>query len=213
MCIRDSSYVVKVVNPNGKGGYQLHPLDSRETFKHVQELKDCILDSCKEYIESKKELHFDYIVPGHGKKGKQIEVNVDSDLQEMYQRYTRGTEIVLWMKQTASRKRPRTPAESEESTSAGRKSKRSSCNRHLEIVAEVDEIYDKLSDKHGEKYTCEQYRCWANLIQLQKHDSYETPPKKRFFKERVGSNGASSTSGVSPPRPTALHPLQRMRCK
>ena len=39
---------------------------------------------------------------------------------------------------------------------------------------------DKLSAKHGGKgkYTPKQYQCWANLIQLQKHNSYDSPPNK-----------------------------------
>lgn len=203
---------MKVINPNGMGGYELHPLDSHDSFDCVQDIEECVRTSCQEYIEIDKQLHFGYIVPGHGKKGKQIEIIIDGDLREMYTRYKRGNEIVLWMKQIASRKRSRTPAESEESssrkrsctptelecssTSAGRKAGRSNYDKHVEKMSAVDKICDELSDKHGEKYTPEQYRCWANLIQLHKHDSYESPPNKRFFTEK--SKGATNSSGVSP---------------
>ena len=190
------SYMVKIINPNGKGGYQLQPLDSHKTFERVQELKDCMLTSCHEYIELEKQLHFGYIIPGHGKKGKQIEIMIDDELQEMYSKYKRGMEILLWMKQIVSRKRSRTPTELE-SSSSGRKARRSNYDGHLDKVAEVDQISEELSDKHGKKYTPEQYRCWANLIQLQKHDSYEMPPKKRFF-EKPKDNVVGVTSGLSP---------------
>ena len=40
----------------------------------------------------------------------------------------------------------------------------------------------------------------ANLIQLQKHDSYDSPPKKRFFGEKSGSTVPTQSvgAGVSP---------------
>ena len=78
------SYTVKVISPNGMGGYELHPLNSYETFNHVQDMKESILTSCQEYIEGDKQLHFGYIVPGHGKKGKQVELTSDDDLRGMY---------------------------------------------------------------------------------------------------------------------------------
>ena len=46
-------------------------------------------------IEKGKQLNFGYIKPGHGKKGKQIS---DDDLREMYPRYKKGTNILLWIK-------------------------------------------------------------------------------------------------------------------
>ena len=71
----------------------------------------------------------------------------------------------------------------------------------------VDEICDELSAKHGDKYTPEQYRCWANLIQLQKHDSYDSPPKKRFFGEKSGSTVPTQSvgAGVSPSKRITMH--------
>ena len=51
------------------------------------------------------EISYDkYGSPGHGKKGKQLAILLDNDLQEMYRRYEEKTVILLWMKQ--SRKRP-----------------------------------------------------------------------------------------------------------
>ena len=208
------SYTVKVINPNGMGGKKFLPLDSHETFDRIQDIKECILTGCQEYIEKGKQLNFGYIKPGHGKKGKQIDLVSDDDLREMYPRYKKGTNILLWMKHstiTTTRKRARTPAgakeserihqsEPESSTSGGRKAGRSSYDKHIEKMTVVDEICDELSAKHGDKYTPEQYRCWANLIQLQKHDSYDSPPKKRFFGEKSGSTVPTQSvgAGVSP---------------
>ena len=64
------SYTVKVINPNGMGGKKFLPLDSHETFDRIQDIKECILTGCQEYIEKGKQLNFGYIKPGHGKKRK-----------------------------------------------------------------------------------------------------------------------------------------------
>ena len=209
------SYTVKVINPNGMGGYELHTLDTHETFLHVQDMKESILSNCQEYIEKDKKLQFGYVVPGHGKKGKQLEITSDDDLRGMYPRHKKGTKILLWMKQTVTstiRKRSRTPDETQESsvnkrfhtsseidssTSGGRKS-HSNYDKYVEKMTVVDKIFDELSAKHGDKYTPEQYRCWANLIQLRKHDSYDTTPNKRFFTEKSRGTVTAVSPGVSP---------------
>ena len=103
---------------------------------------------CQEYIEKSKQLNFGYIKLGHGEKRKTDLVS-DDDLREMYPRYKKGTNILLWMKHstiTTTRKRARTPAgakesdsskrihqsEPESSTSGGRKAGRSSYDKHIE---------------------------------------------------------------------------------
>ena len=46
----------------------------------------------------------------------------------------------------------------------------------------LEVIVDDLSERHGDAYTTEQIRAWAHILQMKKHDSYEEPPKKPFFK-------------------------------
>ena len=36
-------------------------------------------------------------------------------------------------------------------------------------------IMNKLKEKHEEKYTPEQFRVWAHMIQMKKYESYENP--------------------------------------
>ena len=78
-------YSVKVVSPVGKGGYEVHDLESHVVFTEVSKMKESIVSSCKHYMEVGKELLFGYIVPGHGKKGKQLEVTTNKDLKDMYE--------------------------------------------------------------------------------------------------------------------------------
>lgn len=73
------SYSVKVVNPGGKSGYEVLNLESHVVFRDVSNLKETIVSSCKHYMEVGKELQF---VPGHGKKGKQVEVATNKDLKK-----------------------------------------------------------------------------------------------------------------------------------
>jgi len=44
---------------------------------------------------------------------------------------------------------------------------------HMDKMAEVEKIEKKLQDKHEGVYTEEQLRCWAHLIEMKKHASYE----------------------------------------
>ena len=46
----------------------------------------------------------------------------------------------------------------------------------------LEEIYEELQEAHMDDYTPEQLRAWAHLIQMNKHDSYEEPPNKPFFR-------------------------------
>ena len=95
-------------------------------------------------------------------------------------------------------KRSRTSTDPESSASGGFKAGRSNYDKHIEKMTDVDEICDELSDKHADKNTPEQYRCWSDLIQLRKHDSYESPPNKRFFTEKSRGTAAAFSAGVSP---------------
>ena len=50
-------------------------------------------------------------------------------------------------------------------------------------MSKVEEIYESLRDKHGKnKFKAEWLRAWANMIQLDKYSSLETPPAGHFFK-------------------------------
>lgn len=180
---------MKVINPLDKGGFEIHSMKSHDVFVELSDLKQTILSSCEQYIQEDKELQFGYIVPGHGKKGKQLVISSSEDLQGMYKCYNKRGEILLWMKQT--RKRPRIEA----SAKSGGSTPKSKYEGQIDKMAQLDEICEKLKEKHNLKYTMEQLRAWAVLIQMKKHDSYDNVPNKPFFKT---GNGKGSSVGVSP---------------
>ena len=68
-----------------------------------------------------------------------------------------------------------------------RKSHESSTNyesHQRDKVEETNETLAKLEEKHGDKYSSEQLRTWANLIRLKKHSSLDTPPDYPFIRGR-----------------------------
>ena len=54
--------------------------ESNTVYVEVADLKQDVLLGCKEYLETDKDVQFGYVVPGHGKKGKQVAILLGSDL-------------------------------------------------------------------------------------------------------------------------------------
>ena len=70
---------------------------------------------------------------------------------------------------------------------------------HMKNMMEVEEILEKLKQKHEENYTPEQLRTWAHMIQMKKHSSYDTAPSKPFFGTKSSKGTvAVADSGISP---------------
>ena len=91
-----------------------------------------------------------------------------------------------WSKQ--SRKRLRIEPATVDVSASKKKSK---YEGEVNKTAELNEICEKILDKHASHYTKEQVWAWAILIQMGKHDDYENPPDKHFFK-----TGKSNPSGL-----------------
>ena len=92
----------------------------------------------------------------------------------------------LWCDGVATDEEPEQPG-----TSAGKKSKSetdpsvTTCtSKRAAIRQEVQEIAEKLEEKHSGRYTNEQVRIWANMIHIGTHRDYDRPPQVPMF----GSN-------------------------
>ena len=103
-------------------------------------------------------------------KGKLNQLNSDGDIATLYDEFARRKCLLFWIKCLAKAKET-----TFESTSSCPPSKRSGSiyDSTLQKVYEVDVIVDDLEEKHDGKYTREQIRCWANMIQIKQHDTYE----------------------------------------
>ena len=111
-----------------------------------------------------------------------------------------------------SRKRPRAEVSNTSSMGPGRKASRSNYDTQAQRTAEIDEICEKLVKKHGEKYTKEQTRAWAVLIQMGRHDSYDSPPDKHFFTVNKKKAGASTSAASGMPGP-GVSPGKRLNMR
>ena len=59
----------------------------------------------------------------------------------------------------------------------------SNYRKHLKKITEVDSIVEDLKTLHDEsrKYLPEQIRLWDHMLEMGKHDSYNSRPAKPFF--------------------------------
>lgn len=119
-------------------------------------------------------------------KGKQEVVSSNEELTSMYELHTKKKRIVLWLKC-----KPKTTKRSSSDPVDAPQAKRH--GSLLTMMNEVSTIGEELKEKHGEKYNEQQLNCWAHMLQSNRHDSYDSPPRKAFF----GKNKREST-GVSP---------------
>lgn len=130
---------------------------------------------------------------------EEVRIKDEEDLQAMYQSH-KDREIVLWCEgrqDTADK----SVDSVEPTTSTGHKRKISDAARpppskHQAIQKEVDEIFAKLSDKHGQQYTAAQYRLWTNnMLQVRTHRDYASPPQVPMFGFNSKSSKGSGSEG------------------
>jgi hypothetical protein len=146
-----------------------------------------------------------YIEPGHGFKGKKVWLLNDSDLKAMYKAHEGKKTINLWcyteQARTKGKKRSRSPC-----GDSGEKggNYESHCTKKM---AAVNQIFEELRSKHKERYSPEQLRAWSHLVEMGKHDSYEEPPDKPFFRGRK-SSAAPETKAV-----VAVSPGKKLICE
>jgi len=110
------------------------------------------------------------------------------DLSSMYKAYNSRKEILLWLKVTRQ-KRPLGA-----SNAGSKKPCHTNHEGHLEKMTQVQVIVDELEKCHGtsKKYSPELFRAWAHMLQLKKHDSYDMPLNKPFFKSRKQTNDVTA---------------------
>ena len=184
-----------------KSDYSVHKLLNKPKFSSLVALHNEITSSL--HVEP---LQVGYIVPGHGLKGKQEWINEDSDLKSMYDVYSKrkNCDIILWCQcvteeSTIAPKQSQKRSHTTEGTASTSTSKRVA---GLEKIAQIQEIVSQLQEKHGTNYSVEKLNCWAHLILMKKHASYDVPPEYPYFKGKrgdpKGGNSPSTSVTVSP---------------
>ena len=79
-------YSLKIINPNNTGGELIiNDLKMpKQPISSAEELKAKMCEQFSKFIEG-YDTEFGYIIPGHGKKGKQASVDTDEELAAMYE--------------------------------------------------------------------------------------------------------------------------------
>ena len=194
LAAENPALTLKIVSSKKRSEYVIQNLRLTTRFSSLKNLKEQVMSKCDGKVSFDE--GFGYIEPGRGVKGKQRWLLSDEDVADMYTLHNGKKEILLWCYSAQEGcKRPH-PAESDECSSS---QKRSRYNKQIDKMREVEEIEDDLRSKHGGKFTEEQIRMWAHLIQMNKHASYEEPPNKKFWKtpDSAGSSQGTSSSKSS----------------
>lgn len=131
------NYSIKIVNPK-KSDFVV---SSKKKFHDLDNLKKRVSEEFEEQINGSIK-QIGYIEPGHGLRGKQRWLTSSVELEEMYALFQGRKEIMLWTFSENSKKRSRPENESNDENSVLKK--RSRYEGHVDKMAEVDEIYDKL---------------------------------------------------------------------
>ena len=216
------TYSIKLISPLNPNGDKPQKWTNTTRFSDVARLRSEIKSDFGDYFDGEN-FEIVYIEPGHGARGRQVPIVYTEDLTHMYSRCNRTRQIVLWAKPSSLRKkgassgsRARKRPDSGDQQEFGGPAKKSRCDGNSlqpahdpgsgnssntrskysaehNKVFELQEIVDELEKLHTNKYTTEQLRAWGHMMMMKKHDSYDHPPDKPFFKQRKEEQAASGT--------------------
>ena len=195
----------------------------------LSELKEHVCSCLKIPDNDHRQFELGYYEPGRGTKAKKRWLTDADDLEDLKKVYKKKKEILLWCYnpsiQPVSKKRGRGGVDTGDAGPPAPKTKSRSRfeSAYEKKMTKVEEIYENLREKHGNKFKPEQLRAWANMIQLDKHSSLESPPVGRFFKSPNQSKSSDSESSAtatvtgettaasqSSAEPTMLSPTKRV---
>jgi hypothetical protein len=176
---------------NKKSEYSVYRFDAQK-FSNIETAKKCISECLVGSVTT-----IGYIIPGHGFKGKQQVINVDSDLSTMYAINYGKREVILWCigelnEETKSRKRAREDEDKENASTAMPKSKTG------KKMQEVNNIMAKLKEKHESQYSVEKLSAWAHMINMKTHESYDSPPNYPYFRNTKIKRTTPKTQSTTP---------------
>ena len=185
---------MKGINANKKSDFTVEKFYAPCKFTSVSELKEKLSEFLKYPVETTG-----YISPGHGVKGKPQDIVNGKDLHEMYKCHNKRKEILLWCfkpgDKSSQEKRPRKRSRStdEDDDTCTPKSSKSKRDTIAKKILEVENIVQKLKDKHGSLYSIEKLNAWAHMITLE-NTTHETPPDLPYFRGKAAKKTPSSES-------------------
>lgn len=184
-----------MINSSRKSIYHIKPLTHKQRFSTLNELKKCI----QEEIGPIEDDTMGYIEPGHGQRGKIRDLCDDDDLSEMYALFKRQhSNVLLWCyngnigEPSTVQTRKRTVQTTSDLAPS------SKLQAIAKSISEVEYIIKKLKEKHGDTYSVEKLNCWAHMLNVGKHSSYDEPPDFPFFNRPKQKNKEAGPSVVQP---------------
>ncbi len=213
-------YALKMINPSRLSDFKTVNVRGMKHCSSLQELQDFIGGSLPSSISPPDfdVVEMGYIEAGHGSKGRKVWLFDDEDLSQMYKCHKKKKRILLWCyTEEAKKKKTQKQPCSDKDKAAARASNYES---QLKRSEQVEEICQKLKERHASKYKPEQLRTWAHMVHVGTHDSLETLPDKPFFRgvgQKRPLEPTTTTSSNTPERkkavPVSLSPGRRVNIR
>ena len=192
---QEFEYSLKMINPARLSDFKTVNIHAKAYCESLDVLREFLKKNVSTSVDFTL-VDIGYIETGHGAKGRKVWLCDNDDVHKMYLEYKDKSKIMLWC-YTGMSSKTGTPKKSSKT-----EKHRSNYDSQLKTADEVDVIFQSLKSKHGGKYTPEQLRVWAHMLQIGTHDSTEQPPNKPFFcgSQRKRSNKEDECSSSPDPK-------------
>ena len=130
----------------------------------------------------------------HGQKGKMRELSTDEDLSETYILHKRKREVLLWCYGGVGEQ---SSAPCKRTQGAGDYASSSKRQAIAKSIGEVEDIIKKLKERHHDAFSIEKLNCWAHMLNVGRHSSYDEPPDFPFFKRPKNVKQSGPIASVS----------------
>ena len=186
------TYNLKIINPKRKSQYKVEKFRKCGRFETPGELKSYIMSEFEEFVPRNAEFDIGYYKPRRG--STKMWIKDDEDIQCMYDGYK--DEVNLWCEGRLQDED--LELESADVSTSRKKRKKDDdtpvpVSKRQAIRDEVDKLLFELKEEHGSKYTAQQYRLWANMLQIGTWKDTDNPPQTPMF----GYNGNKPEKSTS----------------
>ena len=165
-------YSVKLVNRSKKSEYRIHNIRQGVKLTDMENLQGFIRTRFEEFTEF-DDICVGYIEPGHGWKGKQVWLNSDEDITDLYVVCSKVKDILLWCYLPTEKKRKHKTEFHEEKQNKRARCLASNSNKS----DETKDIFQDLINTHNHKYSPEQLHAWAQIVQMKNIHPWKFHPK------------------------------------